>query len=118
MNLTSQIFAQAVMLAGDVDSRQEALLRLLCASAASSMANRLRDGIQPEDCKADFVAAASLYALAALSEAEDMDNLESFTAGDVTVRRGSSNAAARCLRYQADLMISPYSMDRFAFRGV
>ena len=118
MNLTEQIFAQAVMLAGTVDPRQEALLRLLCASAASSMSNRLREGIKPEDCKADFVAAASLYALAALAETDEMANLESFTAGDVTVHKGNSNAASRCLRYQADLMISPYSKDRFAFRGV
>ena len=118
MNLTHQIFAQAVMLAGCIEPRQEALLRLLCSSAASSMESRLREGIRPEDCKADFVAAASLYALAALSEMDEMANLESFTAGDVTVRKGNANAASRCLRYQADLMISPYSVDRFAFRGV
>ena len=118
MNLTEQIFAQAVMLAGAIDLRQEALLRLLCGGAASSMEKRLRDGVKPEDCKADFVAAASLYALAALAETDEMANLESFTAGDVTVRKGSSNAASQCLRYQADLMISPYSKDRFAFRGV
>lgn len=118
MNLTEQIFAQAVMLAGTIDGRQEALLRLLCASAESALAVRLREGIRPEDCKADFVAAASLYALAALSETDEMAALESFTAGDVTVRRRGTNAAARCLRYQADLMISPYSKDRFAFQGV
>ena len=118
MNLTQQIFAQAMMMSGAVEPKQEALLRLLCASAASFMANRLREGVRPEDCKADFVAAASLYALAALAETDELANLESFTAGDVTVRRGNTNAASRCLRYQADLMISPYSKDRFAFRGV
>lgn len=118
MNLTQQIFAQALMLAGAIEPRQEALLRLLCTSCAAGMENRLRDGIRPEDCKADFVAAASLYALAALSETDENADLESFTAGDVTVRRGNGNAAARCLRYQADLMISPYSVDRFTFRGV
>ena len=118
MNLTEQIFAQAVMLPGAIDPRQEALLRLLCSSAASSMEKRLRDGIRPEDCKADFVASASLYALAAMAETDEMAAVESFTAGDVTVRKGNSNAASRCLRYQADLMISPYSKDRFAFRGV
>ena len=118
MSLTQQIFAQAVMLAGAIEPKQEALLRLLCGSAAAYMGSRLREGIRPEDCKADFVAAASLYALAALSESGENADLESFTAGDVTVRRNNSNAAARCLRHQADLMISPYSADRFAFRGV
>lgn len=118
MNLTEQIFAQAVMLSGAIDARQEALLRLLCTSAESALAVRLRNGIHPEDCKSDFIAAASLYALAALAETDELAGVESFTAGDVTVRRNNSNAASRCLRYQADLMISPYSKDRFAFRGV
>lgn len=118
MNLTEQIFAQAVLLCGSVDSRQEALLRLLCGCAASTLQARLRSGITPQDCKADFIAAASLYALAALSEVDDAVQPESFTAGDVTVRRGSSNAASRCLRSQAELMITPYLKDGFSFRGV
>ena len=119
MNLSEQIFAQAVLLAGSIDTRQEALLRLLCSGAASSLSARLRDGITPQDCKADFVAAASLYALAALSETDDMAQVESFTAGDVTVKKGDKvSAASQCLRYQADLMISPYTRDTFSFRGV
>lgn len=118
MNLNEQIFAQAVLLAGPIDNRQEALLRLLCNGAASSLVARLRDGLTPQDCKVDFVAAASLYALAALSEVDEKTRVESFTAGDVTVRRGKSSAASQCLRYQADLMFSPYAKDGFAFRGV
>lgn len=118
MMLTEQIFAQAVLLAGELEERQEALLRLLCGGAASTLSARLRRGITPMDCKADFIAAAALYALAALSEAGDGDQVESFTAGDVTVRRGKSSAASQCLRYQADLMISPYCKDRFHFAGV
>lgn len=116
--MTEQIFAQAVLLAGGMDSRQEALLRLLCASAESSLNARLRDGITAADCKADFIAAASLYALAALSEVDDLAQVESFTAGDVTVRKGKASAASACLRYQADLMISPYTKSAFTFRGV
>lgn len=118
MMLTEQIFAQAVLLAGALDGRQEALLRLLCGAAASGLSARLRRGITPADCKADFIAAAALYALAALSEAGDTAQVESFTAGDVTVRKGKSSAASECLRYQAELMISPYIRDRFHFTGV
>lgn len=118
MNLSEQIFAQAMLLAGSIDNRQEALLRLLCGGAASGLTARLRDGITPQDCKADFIAAASLYALAALSETDEMAQVESFTAGDVTVRKGNSSAASQCLRYQADLIISPYTKDSFSFRGV
>ena len=118
MNLTEQIFAQAVMLAGAIDPRQEALLRLLCDGAASFMANRLRDGIRPEDCKADFVAAASLFALSALSMADEESAVEMFQAGDLSVRRRSRDAASNCLRNQAELMIAPYLKDRFSFMGV
>ena len=118
MNLTEQIYAQAALLAGSIEPKQEALLRLLCRSADSSLTARLREGISPHDCKADFVAAASLYALAALSETDEMAQLESFTAGDVTVRRGKTSAASECLRYQAGLIILPYLKDGFCFRGV
>lgn len=118
MSLTQQIFAQAVLLAGELLERQEVLLRLLCGSAANALEARLRRGITPQDCKADFVAAASLYALAALSETEGLDGVESFTAGDLTVHKGKSSAASACLRRQADLMISPYCKDSFSFQGV
>ena len=118
MTLTEQVFAQAVLLTGELDDRQRDLLSLLCLAATSSLSTRLREGLTPEDCRADFVAAASLYALASLAEADEMAQMESFTAGDVTIRRGKSNAAAQCLRYQAEMIISPYMKDRFAFMGV
>ena len=41
-----------------------------------------------------------------------------FTAGDLTIRKGSRAAAANCLRTQAELMMAPYLKDRFSFRGV
>jgi len=47
-------------------------------------------------------------------------DLEQFTAGDLTVRKatGYDDAASKCLRNQAELMIAPYLKDRFTFRGV
>lgn len=114
MNLTEQIYAQALLMAGQLEAAEDALLQVLCRSANNSLTSRLRKGITPEDCKADFIAAASLLALAALSEA---DQTESFTAGDVSVHRGG-RAAANCLRYQANLMIMPYLRDGFSFVGV
>ena len=67
MTLTEQVFAQAALLAGELDGRQTNLLRLLCGASASSLTARLREGLTPEDCKADFIAAASLLALAQLN---------------------------------------------------
>jgi hypothetical protein len=43
---------------------------------------------------------------------------EQICAGDLTVRKSSFDAAACCLRYQAELMMIPYVKDRFAFMGV
>lgn len=117
MTLTQQVFAQAVLVSGVDSSEQEALLWVFCQSAVSTLTAQLREGITVDDCKADFVAAASLYALAALSEADPLMNLEQMQIGDVTLKRGGC-AAAACLRYQAEMMMSPYRKDRFCFRSV
>lgn len=118
MILTERIFAQALTLAGDLDERQTALLRVLCQGAQTSLAGQLRRGLTAEDCLADFVSAAGLMALAALSEAAEADSVERFTAGDVTIQKKSASAAANCLRYQARVMMTPYLKDQFLFQGV
>ena len=118
MTLTEQIFAQALLLAGELEPKQMDLLKLLCRGVNSSLASRLRDGLTPEDCKADFIAAASLFALSALSVADDKSAVEMFQAGDLSIRRRGGDAASNCLRNQAELMIAPYLKDYFTFVGV
>ena len=118
MMLTEQIYAQAALLAGPLDEQQTELLKVLVQAAESSLRNRLRDGLTEEDCKADFVAAASLYALAALNEAGRTGGMEEFRAGDLTVRRSGMDTSSRCLQRQADLIIQPFLKDCFAFVGV
>ena len=116
MSLTDQIYAQALVMVGALSPEQDALLRVLCRAARATLAARLRSGITPEDCRADFVSAGSLLALAALCEGDGSP--ERFTAGELTVQRGSGSAAARCLRNQAELLMMPYVRDCFAFLGV
>lgn len=118
MTLKEQVLAQAMLLAGELDTRQTELLGALCTAATASLAARLREGLTPQDCKADFIAAASLFALAAMGSVDDVEQVEQFRIGDVTVHRGSRDAASNCLRSQAELMIAPYLKDRFTFRGV
>lgn len=118
MILEDQIFAQALVLAGELEERQEQLLRLLTRAAGASLAKRLAPGLTPEDCRADFIAASALFALAALAEADPAGVPEQFSVGDVTVKRSSDNPAANCLRNQAELMLAPYVADRFSFLGV
>lgn len=118
MNLTEQVFAQACLLAGVLEKREQELLRLLCSGAVTSLKSRLRQGLTPEDCRADFVAAASLFALGALSAASDEKNLDEMKIGDVTLKRGNTDTASKCLHSQGELIIAPYLADRFSFRGV
>ena len=118
MILAEQVFTQAMLLAGELEPRREALLKTLCRGATASLVARLREGITAEDCKADIVAAAGLYALAALNEAGDGDPIEQFSAGDITVRTGKTDAASNCLRYQAKWIMAPYVKDNFSFQGV
>ena len=118
MMLTELVFAQAALLAGQLEERQEKLLKVLCQAAVSGLTSRLKIGLTPEDCKADFVAAASIYALAALNEAGQASDIAEFKAGDLTVKRGGMDAASRCLQHQAELIIQPFLQDRFSFQGV
>ena len=118
MTLTEQVYAQALLLAGQLEKEQAEMLSVLCTVSTTSLAARLKDGLRPEDCKADFIAAASLLALADLGSISDDARMEQITAGDFTVKKGSRDAASNCLRAQAELMIAPYLQDRFSFRGV
>jgi len=117
MSIKEQVFAQALLLAGELEERQKDLLSVLCSIAVASLAVRLRDGIRPEDCRADFVPGASLLALAALNGANGGDVAE-FKAGDLTVKRKGIDAASRCLQKQAEVLMMPYLQDRFVFLGV
>ena len=118
MMLTELVFAQAALLAGQLDEQKTELLQVLCGAACNSLTVRLRDGITPEDCKADFVAAASLLALAALNEAGQTGTVEEFRAGDLTIRKNNSDTASRCLHRQAELIMMPFLQDNFMFQGV
>ena len=116
MSLTDQIYAQALVMVGRLSEEQENLLRVLCQVAKNTLTGRLRPGLTPEDFQADFIAAGSLFALAALSESDS--GPERFTAGELTIQKQSGSAAARCLRSQAELILLPYVRDGFAFLGV
>lgn len=118
MILAEQAFTQAMLLAGQLEPKREALLKMLCRGATASLVSRLREGIKPEDCREDLVAAAGLYALAALNEVGEDECIEQFSAGDVTIRTGKNDTSANCLRHQAKWIMAPYLADSFAFQGV
>ncbi len=118
MTIQEQVFAQAAVLCGGIEATKQAMLQTLCHAAVQSLSARLRPGLTAEDCRADFIASASLYALAALSELDEVQQLERMQIGDVTMQRRGGSPAATCLRNQAALMMAPYLCDGFSFLGV
>ena len=120
MSLRDQVLAQALLLAGDLTERQQMVLGSLCTATTASLHARLREGLTADDCKADFIASASLLALAAMASVSEDEPVEQITVGDFTVKKGkgSYDAASNCLRAQAELMMTPYLKDNFTFVGV
>lgn len=118
MTLTEQVLAQASLLAGNLNQESMDLLQVLCDGTVSALTARLRPGLTPEDCKADFISAASLFALASISSVDPLSTTNQIAIGDVTIRRDKSDVASNCLRSQAELIIAPYLKDRFTFMGV
>ena len=118
MNLRDQVLAQALLLAGELTERQQIVLGVLCTATTASLNARLRDGLTADDCKADFIASASLLALAAMAGISEDVPVEQISVGDFSVKKGSKtyDAASNCLRAQAELMIAPYLKDNFSFR--
>ena len=120
MSLTDQVLAHALLLAGELSERQQILLGTLCTAATASLKARLREGLTADDCKADFIASASLLALASLAGVSEDVPVEQVTVGDFSLKKGklTHDAASNCLRAQAELMMAPYLKDNFSFMGV
>ena len=118
MTLVEEVCARAKILAPRLNEENQPMLEAVCQSAVASLTARLRENLTVEDCKEEFVTAASMLALSAMSRVSDLDQLEQITAGDLTLRRGSGNMAAECLRSQAELLMAPHVKDPFVFVGV
>ena len=118
MMITQQVYAQALDMAGELEQKQQALLLALCRSGVASLKASLKQGLEPEDCLADFVSAAALLALAALSDAGVEAEAEQFAVGDMSIRTKRNTAAANCLRNQAKVLMTPYVKEAFFFAGV
>ena len=118
MTMTEVVYAEALLMAPDMTAQEQEMLRKLCHVAVVSLESKLRNNLTAADCHNEFTAAASMYALAALSEVSDVNQMEQITAGDLTIRRAGSPMAANCLRAQADLLMAPFVKRKIAFLGV
>ena len=50
MTLKEQVYAQAALLAGQLETQQADMLNVLCTAATASLTARLKEGLRPEDC--------------------------------------------------------------------
>lgn len=104
--------AQTVSGAGEAE---QALLAALCRAAELAWTARLRAGVTAEDCGGAFACAAAFTAAADLA-AGSCGGVESFTAGEVSVK--TRDAAAE-LRRTAERLMAPYAeAEDFSFKGV
>lgn len=105
---------------GHIGERERGAARALCAAASLELAGRLRDGVEPErDCPDAFCLACAWMVLGGLETGRDAGEPQSFTAGDVTIRRGSGGERAGSLRRQALTLMAPWLRDDgFLFYGV
>jgi hypothetical protein len=113
--MTDEVLALAAALGGAEESDT---LRLLCESAVEELTGMLREDVTGEDCGGAFRLAAAWMALAELGLTQD-DGVESFTAGEVSIKKGDGQARRAALRLQARQVMRPYLKDEgFVFRGV
>ena len=112
--MTEEILALCRSL-GAGEERDELLLPLV-RWAQQELTGRLRAGTAPEDCGGAFPLAAAMLAVDALEGTAGADRVDSFTAGEVSVRMGGGD---RALRAQAERLMGPWLRERsFAFQGV
>ena len=112
--MTEEMAALAAKL-GKVDNSEG--LKTLCAAAGEELKGMLKRGVTPEDCPDAFVLAGAWLALGALETAEG--GVQSFRAGEVSIRKKDGPLRQKALRLQALQVMKPYIKDEgFTFRGV
>lgn len=100
---------------------QEELLLPLARAVEQQLAGRLKEGVVPEDCGTAFPLAAAMTVMDRLSAVTGGGSGEvtSFTAGDLTIRKGSGSGGNRSLSAQAEGLLAPWLGDNgFVFQGV
>ena len=117
-----RILALAQTMSGARDT-EASLLELLCTVQEQNWSERLRGDLSPEDCRDAFCCACAFSAVAGLLAGRGCgENVESFKAGDVSLKKSSeteARTAADNLLCQAERLMAPYvTQDWFCFRGV
>ena len=107
---------------GQVPEDRMEELQALCDLAEQELEGRLKSGITRAACGAAFTMGAAWLGLAGLCAAGAADEVESFTAGSLTIHHrdgGGAESRSLSLRRQAEQVMRPYLRDDgFCFLGV
>ena len=107
---------------GQVPENRMEELQALCDLAEKELEGRLKAGITRDDCGAAFTMGAAWLGLAGLCAAGAADEVESFTAGSLTIHHrdgGGAGDRSLSLQRQAEQVMRPYLRDEgFCFLGV
>lgn len=119
MSAVEEEILKLALAAGGAAEEERELLSRLCAAARRSWEERLRRGLRAEDCGEAFPCAAALTAAADLIACRGGgDRVESFTAGEISVRTAGISPAGE-LRETAERLMAPYTAaEGFCFQGV
>lgn len=117
--MTEEILRLAKLL-GEVDARDDELLRGLCVQAEIELRGRLRDGLTQEEYGEVLPLGCAWLALADLCVRECAESSGGFTAGGLTIRpAGGAVDREKALRRRAETVMGPYLKERgFCFTGV
>lgn len=114
--MTEQVLELVLALVGA--GQNEDLLRALCAAACRTLDRRLREGLSAQDCQGAYPLAAAWLAMDWLREGRGLEGVTALSAGDISVRRETSDGGKR-LSDRAFQLMEPYLRDEgFVFRGV
>ena len=96
----------------------EELLEKLSQVVQGQLESWLRPGVTVEDCGGAFPIAAAWMVLGTLYGSSDSGQVESFSAGDLTIKTGTHSRGQE-LEEQARRLMAPYCRETgFAFQGV
>ncbi len=116
MKLWNEIYQLALAICPDLNEQEQGVLMRLCAAAERVLKSRLRSGLSPQDCGDCFCCAAAWMAVDSLQAGSGVEDIASFTAGNVSVNR--TNRASGSLYQRAMDLMAPYLSSGSAFLGV
>ena len=110
------ILTLAAVLSG-ADENDWTLLEPICTALESAWLARLKDGVSPETCQDAFDCAVAFSAAAVFSAGNA--GLDSFSAGDVSVKIRQDAQGQNALSAAAERLMAPYVLpDGLFLKGV